>query len=253
MSAGRAAEKGAPENVRGIRPSGMGFWHLAAARVARRVLPLVGALVFTLVGANVLFGCGADERAAATPGSAEALAPVRCIQDEVREFQCESLLALGPALSAPAPFEGCPITMDIGYSQYPTDAKLARFDPSYTSYIRERSSPGNNCCYSWCSRVKVVDPALAPAAGGCGSPLSFRESYCMTQLETGSQGQLAQPPYDRCPVAIEPPAAAAFSVPKAALLDVGSTTQRRAKGRPECCYSWCSQAPPGTGLERERK
>ncbi len=230
----------------------MGFRQVEAARVLRLALRLATTLTLAVAGAGFAFGCSADEHKAAAPGSAEALAPLRCNRDETREFQCESLLALGPALSAPAPFNGCPITMDIAYSQYPTDAKLARFDPRYTSYIRERSSPGNNCCYSWCSHVKVADPALAPAGGGCGTPLAFRESYCMTQLETGSEGQLSAAPFDRCPAAIEPPAAAAFSVPKAALLDVNSTTWRRSKGRPECCYAWCSQAPPGSGLERDK-
>ena len=27
---------------------------------------------------------------------------------------------------------------------------------------------------------------------------------------------------------------------------------RRQQQRPECCYSWCSQAPPGSGLEKRR-
>ncbi|HEV8248088.1 MAG TPA: hypothetical protein VGP93_20075, partial [Polyangiaceae bacterium] len=87
---------------------------------------------------------------------------------------------------------------------------------------------------------------------GCQQPLAFHESYCMTELESGTEGALAASPLDRCPAAIQPPQASSFSVPPAALLDVKATSWRRSKGRPECCYSWCSIAPAGSGLERER-
>jgi hypothetical protein len=210
-------------------------------------LLLVSALGCWLAAAAVACASGGDK--AETPTS-EALAPQPCGQDEVREFQCEALLPLGPALSAPEPYGTCPVTMDVGFSAYPTTAGQARFDPRYTDYIRKRSSPGHNCCYSWCSKAAIADPAEVPAGSGCQSPLAFRESYCMTEPESGISGTVAPAPYDRCPAAIEPPKAAAFSVPKAAILDGKATSSRRAQGRPECCYAWCSNAPAGSGLER---
>jgi len=162
----------------------------------------------------------------------------------------EALLPLGPALSAPPPYDSCPVAMDIAFSAYPTQAKQARFDPRYTEYIRRRTSPGHNCCYSWCSKAKVADPADVPEGSGCNSPIAFLESYCLTEPEGEISGARAAAPYDRCPAAIQPPPAAAFSVPPAALLDWKSTGSRRSQGRPECCYAWCSNAPPGSGLER---
>ena len=98
----------------------------------------------------------------------------------------------------------------------------------------------------------VADPAKVPSGSGCDSPLAFVESYCLTEPEGGISSAPAAAPYDRCPAAIEPPKAAAFSVPQAALLDWKSTGSRRSQGRPECCYAWCSNAPPGSGLERRR-
>lgn len=214
-----------------------------------RVLPtvVVGSLLLAAVVA-----CASNEEQVAAPGSAAALAPRPCGEDEVREYQCEALLPLGPALSAPEPYGSCPITMEVGFSHYPTTVDQARFDARYTDYIRKRSSPGHNCCYSWCAKAKIADPAEVVPGSGCQSPLAFRESYCLTEPESGISGTPAAPPYDRCPAAIEPPKAAAFSVPKAALLDQKSTSSRRAQGRPECCYAWCSNAPPGSGLERQR-
>jgi hypothetical protein len=199
--------------------------------------------------ASLAAGCASGGEKAEAPDEAAALAPVPCEQDQVREFQCEALLPLGPALSAPAPYESCPVTMEIGFSAYPTEADQARFDPRYTDYIRQRTSPGHNCCYSWCSQAKVADPAQAPPDSGCQNPMAFRESYCLTEPEAGISGPPASQPYERCPAAIEPPAAAAFAVPAAALLDYRSTGSRRTQGRPECCYTWCSKAPPGSGLE----
>jgi hypothetical protein len=212
-----------------------------------RLLPLaaLGCFLVALAGA-----CASNEEKAKEPDPAAALAPQPCGEDEVREFQCEALLPLGPALGAPEPYESCPVTMAIGFSAYPTESKQARFDPRYTDYIRRRTSPGHNCCYSWCSKAKVVDPGKVPPNSGCDSPLAFLESYCLTEPEGGISGAAAAAPYDRCPAAIEPPKASSFSVPSAALLDWKSTGSRRSQGRPECCYAWCSNAPPGSGLER---
>jgi hypothetical protein len=49
-------------------------------------------------------------------------------------------------------------------------------------------------------------------------------------------------------VAISPPQAAVFSSPESAPFDAAVTTAHRTKGGSECCYSWCSQAPPGSGI-----
>jgi len=224
-------------------------------RYAKFSLPALRFLLLAALGclvAALAAACASNAEKADAPDSAAALAPKPCGEDEVREFQCEALLPLGPALSAPAPYDSCPVSMDIAFSAYPTKATQARFDPRYTDYIRQRTSPGHNCCYSWCSSAKIADPAQVPPGSGCQSPLAFRESYCLTEPEAEISGALATAPYDRCPAAIEPPQAAAFAVPKAALLDWKSTSSRRSQGRPECCYAWCSNAPPGSGLERGR-
>jgi hypothetical protein len=97
----------------------------------------------------------------------------------------------------------------------------------------------------------VVEPSAALPLGGCDQPLSFHESYCMPELEAGTSGELAGSPYDRCPAAVRPPAGVVFSVPPGALLDPERTAQRRAQGTRDCCYGWCSIAPPGSGLERQ--
>jgi hypothetical protein len=58
-------------------------------------------------------------------------------------------------------------------------------------------------------------------------------------------------PFGHCPQAIAPPAGAAFSVPKAAPFDPQTSAQKRQEGFQQCCYSWCSTAPAGTGLEHK--
>jgi hypothetical protein len=45
-----------------------------------------------------------------------------------------------------------------------------------------------------------------------------------------------------------PPAKAVFSAPDSAAFDSQSTYAHRAKGGSDCCYAWCSQAPPGSGI-----
>ena len=44
--------------------------------------------------------------------------------------------------------------------------------------------------------------------------------------------------------ALAPPAGSGFSVPKAAAFDSQASATRRAQGFKECCYGWCSAAPP---------
>jgi hypothetical protein len=43
-----------------------------------------------------------------------------------------------------------------------------------------------------------------------------------------------------------------FARPEAAPFDPAITGERRGQGFQECCYGWCSIAPPGTGLEKQR-
>lgn len=224
----------------------MGFWATKRSAVAR----LGGRLGALFLAASL--GCRSGSPPPEPASSSDpALMPLRCGEDQTREFQCEAFLPLGPALAAPPPFEQCPVVMDIQFSAYPTSSTLARFDPGYTEYIRRRSSPGHNCCYSWCSDVSVADPSDIDTET-CERALAFVESYCLTEFEDDSSGPMAQAPLDRCPAAIVPPKSTSFSVPRAAGLDYKLTSARRAQRRPECCYSWCSLAPPGTGLERQR-
>ncbi len=71
----------------------------------------------------------------------------------------------------------------------------------------------------------------------------------MAELEAGTSEPVGSP-FDRCPAAIVPPAKVVFSAPEAALFDVQLTMTHRGKGQADCCYAWCSQAPPGSGLTK---
>jgi hypothetical protein len=199
----------------------------------------------------VPFGCRGQVSSADPEAKKDDLRPVSCGLDEVREFRCDAFVTTHSALPAPEPYESCPSAMPIADATFPPASGTGRFDAPYTAAIRARSSPGHNCCYSWCGKLEVADPDAALPQGGCDQPLSFRESYCMPELEGGTSGELADSPYDRCAVAVRPPAGAVFSVPKAALLDLERTAQRRGQGTRDCCYGWCSIAPPGSGLERQ--
>lgn len=70
----------------------------------------------------------------------------------------------------------------------------------------------------------------------------------MSEPEQGSSLPAASP-FDKCAAAVVPPAKAVFAVPEAAILDAQATGTHRSKGQSECCYAWCSQAPPGSGLQ----
>lgn len=73
----------------------------------------------------------------------------------------------------------------------------------------------------------------------------------MSEPEQGTTAS-AGGPFDKCALAIVPPAKAVFSVPQSALLDTNATAAHRSKGQAECCYAWCSQAPPGSGLQKKK-
>jgi hypothetical protein len=195
-----------------------------------------------------LASCGGKVPAPQHERSEVALNPPACRPDEVREYRCDALLPRTSALPAPEPFETCPSAIEVKDAVFPPKAGAGRFDARRTVRARRRAPPGTQCCYSWCGKVKVVDPAKV--VDRCREPLAFHESYCIAELEHGTTGRLASEPYGACPAAIRPPETAAFSVPDGALLDYRLTAARRRGNEPLCCYGWCSIAPPGTTLER---
>jgi hypothetical protein len=180
-----------------------------------------------------------------------ALNPPACGIDEVREYRCDALLPRTSALPAPEPFETCPSAIEVKDAVFQPKSGAGRFDAHRTERARRRAPPGTQCCYSWCGKVKVVDPAKV--VDRCREPLAFHESYCIAALENGTKGAVASEPYGACPAAIRPPDAAAFSVPSGALIDYRMTAARRRANEPLCCYDWCSIAPPGTALERPNR
>jgi hypothetical protein len=207
----------------------------------------VRALAGGLLGAWLASCSGAKPKPAA-PTEEVALQPPACRVDEVREYRCDALLPRTSALPAPAPYETCPSALEVKDAVFPPPSGAGRFDASRTERARRRAPPGTQCCYSWCGKLAVVEPAKV--VDRCREPLAFHESYCIAELESGTHGSSASAPYGACPAAIRPPDATAFSVPTGALLDYGLTTARRRANEALCCYGWCSIAPPGTALER---
>jgi hypothetical protein len=195
------------------------------------------------------------------PGEAQApegydgersLVPVACGKDQVREYRCDALLPLNSALPAPEPYGACPGVIDVVDPTYVPVSKTAPFDAVHTEFMRRRAPPGHQCCYSWCGQLEVAAVTDVPPGSGCNQPLAFAEKFCMPEPEGGVSTDRAAAPFNRCAAAVRPPQGAAFSVPSAALLDPNSTNERRGLGFSDCCYAWCSVAPPGTGLERGR-
>lgn len=217
----------------------------------------VGAYV-ALALAAAPSACGSkngEAEGAMTPSSddeAVSLVPVACGKDQVREYRCDALLPLSSSLPAPEPYEACPGVIDIVSPTYVPLAKTASFDAVHTEFMRRRAPPGHQCCYSWCARLEARSTIDVPPGGRCNEPLAFPEKHCIPEPEGRISKEPAAPPFDRCPAALRPPKAAVFSVPAAAAFHPGLTTERRNQGFGECCYAWCSIAPPGTGLERGR-
>jgi hypothetical protein len=180
------------------------------------------------------------------------LRPVACGDDQVREYRCESLLPLSSALPAPEPYAACPGVIDLVEPMYVPIAKTAGFDAVHTEFMRRRAPPGHQCCYSWCGKLDVARVRDVPPGSRCNEPLAFPEKFCMPEPESGISTERASGPFERCAAAVRPPQGAAFSVPSAALFHPQITNERRGLGFSECCYAWCSIAPPGTGLERQR-
>lgn len=216
---------------------------------------LFGTGVFAVAALPVACSSSAETPDARSPSGYEGvkLVPRACGKDQVREYRCDALLPLSSALPAPEPYDACPGVIDVVDPIFVPLEKTAAFDTVRTEFMRRRAPPGSQCCYSWCARLDVADASEVPPNGRCGEPLAFAEKICMPELENGiSKGAYAGAPFDRCAYAVRPPQGASFSVPPAALLSANLTTERRNLGYAECCYGWCSIAPPGSGLERNR-
>jgi hypothetical protein len=175
-----------------------------------------------------------------------------CAEDETREYFCDDLLPLSSSRPAPEPYDNCPGTVDIRPGAYKPIGHVAGFDKGFTEYTRKRVMPGHSCCYSWCAKVVVADPAKA-APAQCRDAYGMPEKFCLRELESGTSEPSASP-YDHCPVAVNPPEVASFSAPASALLDIAQTTQRRRDAKlAECCYGWCSKQPSGTIVHPKTK
>ena len=189
------------------------------------------------------FGCGSSaEKPPPKVAHAEA-----CGVDRSREYFCEDLLPIATSMPAPAPYQACPAEIDSPTSDYEPGPSYGLFDASYTEYTRKRAPPGHSCCYSWCNVVRLADPGSPSIREACQTGAAFREEYCMGEPEAGTSLSVGSP-YAKCPAAIVPPAKAVFKAPDAAAFDAQATAARRGKGQQDCCYAWCSQAPPGSGI-----
>lgn len=193
-------------------------------------------------------GCRSEAPAELSGRAYWSHSPSRCRIDEVREYHCDSLLPRESSLPAPEPYADCPGTIESHGADHDPPPPVAVFDASYTEHVRRRAPPGHDCCYSWCSPLRLADPRSPSAVAACRTPAAFRETYCMAVPESGTSMPSA-PPFQACPAAILPPARAVFAVPEAALFDAAFTAERHQSGFAECCYAWCAQAPPTSGLE----
>jgi hypothetical protein len=193
------------------------------------------------------FGFAACGGSAPPPVAAKAAHAEACGVDQSREYFCEDLLPVATSMPAPAPYQACPSMLDNPTSEYEPEPSYGLFDASYTEYTRKRAPPGHSCCFSWCNKLRLADPAASSIQSACQTATAFREEYCMPEPEAGTTEPVGAP-YDRCPAAIVPPAKAVFHAPDSAAFDVQATATRRGKGQADCCYAWCSQAPPGSGI-----
>jgi hypothetical protein len=216
-----------------------------AKGLSRRALSCLGRAIIGTALAALFFACGKPARPAQS-GDEKRVEAHLCKADEVREYGCDSLLPVESARPAPEPYGTCPSSIEVRDAHFPPKSGAGDFDAARTEFVRRRSPPGQQCCYSWCGKLDVVSPEVVEDR--CRQPLAFAESYCTTELESGTEGDVGPSPFDRCAAAIRPPAAAAFSVPPGANLDTGLSSARRKRGENLCCYSWCSIAPPGTSL-----
>jgi hypothetical protein len=215
----------------------------ARQRIAGRLGALAFAALLILSGAGA---CGKPSKRVKAGSEAKTAESSVCARDEVREYSCESLLPIESALPAPHPYETCPYSLEVKDVAFPPKGGTGTFDSARTELARGRSPPGQQCCYSWCGKLQVVD--AEQVEDRCRQPLAFRESTCIAELESGTKGETAASPFDRCALAIRPPGTGVFSVPTGAFLDPNLSAARRQRGESLCCYSWCSIAPPGMSM-----
>lgn len=108
---------------------------------------------------------------------------------------------------------------------------------------------GTPAAVDWCSKLRARDSNQIDPNARCGAALAMRETYCFDELEGGASDP-SRAPLERCPRAIAPPRGVVFYPPSGALLDSVLASQRRQQGFAQCCYAWCSLAPPNSGLQR---
>lgn len=205
--------------------------------------------VLSVIATLLLCGCPSGSTEAAHSAARKQDASLPCDQDQVREYLCDDLLPLLSSRPAPEPYDNCPATTEIRHPAFPAVGRIAAFDPAFTAYTRRRVPPGHSCCYGWCAKVTLGDPSQA-AEATCRDANGLPESFCMRELEQGTQAPAASP-FEHCPVAVKPPEVLAFSAPNSALLDLTQSAKRRQDmGLADCCYAWCSRAPAGTVLKK---
>jgi hypothetical protein len=217
-------------------------------RVLRRLsgFSSVSLVSLSLVAIQLVsVGCGGTGGPTKAPPPEKHLAV--CRVDETREYFCEDFLPITTSNPAPAPYQSCPSVIVSPASVYFPPPDVGLFDTSYTEYTRKRAPPGHSCCYSWCNAIKLSDPRAPSIQEACAQATAFHEEFCMEEPEAGTLISVGSP-FDRCPAAISPPQAAVFSSAESAPFDAALTTAHRTKGQAHCCYSWCSQAPPGSGI-----
>jgi hypothetical protein len=215
-------------------------------------MALASALAVTPSACRSGGGDATEAQAASDYEGTVSLVLPACGTDQVREYRCDALLPLSSALPAPEPYEACPGVIDVVDPIFVPLGRTASFDAVQTEFMRKRAPPGHQCCFSWCARLDVAEVNEVPPGSRCNEPLAFPEKHCMPEPEGRISTSPAAAPFDRCAAAVRPPQGAAFSVPSAAMLHPGLTNERRGLGYTECCYAWCSIAPPGSGLERTR-
>jgi hypothetical protein len=221
---------------------------VSAERGSNRAARARAGLALTAVVAFAFSGCSG----APPPKTAvHSLHAESCGIDQTREYFCEDLLPLATSMPAPSPYEACPSSIEDPASEYDPPPSYGLFDTGYTEYTRKRAPPGHSCCYSWCNKVKLADASSPSIRDACHTATAFREEYCMAEPEQGTSDP-AGGSYNRCPAAIVPPAKSVFAAPLAAALDAQATGTHRARGQADCCYAWCSQAPPGSGILQRR-
>lgn len=221
----------------------------AVSMPVRRLTAARSSLLFSLlcvIASGATAGCSSKPPESPLEGDL-----VRCEPDESREYYCEDLLPRASSRPAPAPYESCPSYVEDPAGELADAPPNAAFDKQYTAYTRKRMPPGHSCCYSWCSKVEVVATESFNAYAACDSALAMRETLCFEAPESGTS-QPAPQPYDACPTAVKPPPGSSFAVPQGAIFDLETSTQKRAQGFNQCCYSWCSIAPGATGVQTDR-